>query len=689
MIQLGEKIVKFKTPILIVALLLLIPSVLGMMNTRINYDMLTYLPSHIDTVKGQDILLDEFGKGAFSLIMVEDMKPKEVAVLKQKIAAVDHVETVLWYDDVLDITVPIEMLPQKYYDAFNRENATMLAVFFDSATSADETMDAIKEIRKVSGKQCFVAGMSALVTDLKDLAEKEEPVYVGLAVLFACIAMMVFMDSFLIPFIFLFSIGIAILINLGSNFFLGEVSYITKALSAVLQLAVTMDYSIFLWHSYHEERLKFDQDKNTAMAHAITNTLSAVLGSAITTVAGFIALCFMSFTLGKDLGIVMAKGVLFGVLGCITTLPALILIFDGPIEKTRHRPLLRNMAPLSKKIVGHYKIWIVLFIIILVPALYGYIHTQVYYDLGSELPKHIDYVKANQKLHEEFDMASTHMILADANMPVKTSKEMIAKLEEVDGVKYVLGLDRYLGASIPKEILPKEIKNSFESDKYKLLVIGSSYRVASDKVNNQIDALNTVLKAYDKNGMLLGEAPCTKDLIHITDRDFKVVSIISIFAILIIIAIVLKSLSLPFILVMVIEFAICINLGIPYYRNLSLAFVAPICISTIQLGATVDYAILMTTRYRRERTLGKEKREAAEIALSYAMPSIIVSAVGFFSATFGVSLYSNLDIIKSMCGLMARGAIVSMLSVLIVLPALFMVFDKLITKTSKAFKFRY
>lgn len=688
MLKLGEKIVKLHIPILILCVLLLVPSVMGMINTRINYDMLTYLPEGIDTVKGQDILLNEFGKGAFSLIMIEDMRPDDVSKLKEQLEEIEHVETVLWYDSFMDVSVPMSFLPTKFYDAFNRENETLMAIFFDTSTSSDETMEAIGEIRNVSGKQCFISGMSALVTDLKDLCEREEPVYVGLAVLFACIAMMLFMDSWIIPFLFLGSIGIAILINLGSNFFLGEVSYITKALSAVLQLAVTMDYSIFLWHSYTEEKEQAHEDKKTAMAHAIANTISSVVGSSITTIAGFIALCFMSFTLGKDLGIVMAKGVFLGVIGCVTTLPALILVFDKYIEKTKHRPLLRSMDGISNFVVRHYKISILLFLIILIPAFHGYRNTQVYYDLGDELPQYIDYVIANEKLQEDFDISSTHMILADSSLAPKEAKRMIEEIKEIEGVKFAMGVDSLLGARIPQEVLPKEAIEVFKQGNYQLILISSQYKVATDAVNMQIDQINNVLKKYDPEGMLIGEAPCTKDLITITDRDFKVVSVISILAILLIIALVLRSFSLPILLVSVIEFAIFINLGIPYYTGNQLAFIAPICISTIQLGATVDYAILMTTRYKKERALGVEKKEAIQIALSTSIPSIIVSAVGFFAATFGVSMYSNIDIIKSLCSLMARGAIVSMLSVILVLPALFMVFDKVIQKTSKAYRFR-
>lgn len=686
MIKLGKAVVKLRVPILIFALVLLVPSVLGMLGTRINYDMLTYLPPDLETVQGQDILLDDFGKGAFSLIMVEGMEEKQVAQLEEKYRQIDHVETVLWYDSLADLSIPMEALPQKVYDAFNRGDTTMLAVFFDTSTSADETVEAIEEIRKVSGESCFVSGMSAMVTDLKELCEKEEPIYVGLAVLLACAAMMLFMDSWIIPFLFLISIGMAILCNLGSNFFLGEISYITKALSAVLQLGVTMDYSIFLWHSYSEQKERFPGEKQRAMAHAISNTLTSVVGSSITTVAGFIALCFMSFTLGRDLGIVMAKGVVFGVIGCVTTLPALILTFDKLIEKTRHKPLIPNMDQVAAGITRHSWIFLVLFAVVLVPALIGYTKTEVYYDLSDTLPEDMAYVVANTKLKEEFDMASTHMILADSHMSAKKAVEMLDEVEGVDGVKVALGFNSIVGTAVPEEILPSSLTQLLKSDRYQLMLVSSQYSVASDQVNRQIDEINAIIKKYDGSAMLIGEAPCTKDMITVTDHDFKVVDMISIAAIFVIIALVLKSVSLPIILVAVIEFAIFINLGLPYFMGVKLPFVAPICISTIQLGATVDYAILMTTKYKKLRTGGSEKREAVTRALSSSIPSIIVSAMGFFAATFGVAVYSDIDMISSMCSLMARGAVISMFSVILVLPAMLMLLDPVICRTTLGFK---
>lgn len=679
----SKAVVKHRILILIVVLVLMIPSVLGMAGTRINYDMLDYLPEDMETVIGQNELLEDFGKGAFSFIIVEDMPAKDVAALKEKIEQVDHVETVLWYDSIADLSIPMELLPDKIYNEFNTENATMMAVFFDTSTSSDITMDAIREIRQIAGKQCFVSGMSALVTDLKDLCEKEEPIYVGIAVLLACVAMLVFLDSWLVPFVFLASIGMMILLNLGTNYFMGEISYITKALSAVLQLAVTMDYSIFLWHSYNEQRTRCDDNK-AAMAVAIKETLASVVGSSITTVAGFIALCFMSFTMGRDLGIVMAKGVLLGVLGCVTVLPALILVFDKPLQKTKHKSLIPNMGGFAKGVVRIFPVFIVIFALLIPPAYYGYSKTndEVYYDMGQCLPEDMEYVIANSKLSEDFDIASTHMLLVDANLPAKSVRSMMKEMEQVDGVKYVLGLESVIGSRIPEEILPESITSILKNDKWELLLINSEYNVASDAVNDQISVLNTILKKYDESGMLIGEAPCMKDMIETTSHDFQVVNAISILAIFIIIALVEKSLSLPFILISVIEVAIFINLGLPHYLGQSLPFIAPICISTIQLGATVDYAILMTTRYKAERIRGNGKKDAVWTALSTSIPSIIVSGMGLFAATFGVAIYSDIDIIGSMCMLMARGAIVSMLAVIFILPALLLLCDKIICATT-------
>lgn len=679
----SKAVVRGRVAILILTVLLMIPAVFGMLATRINYDMLNYLPDDMDTVIGQNALLEDFGKGAFSFIVVENMPEKDVAALQEKLESVEHVETVLWYNSLMDTSIPMQLLPDKLYDAFNTGDATMMAVFFDTATSADETMDAIREIRSIAGKQCFVSGMSALVTDLKDLCEQEEPIYVAIAVVLACVAMMVFLDSWLIPFVFLASIGAAILLNLGSNWFMGEISYITKALSAVLQLAVTMDYSIFLWHSYNEQRAIYP-DKCEAMAHAISATLTSVVGSSITTIAGFLALCFMSFTLGRDLGIVMAKGVLLGVLSCVTVLPSLILLLDKPLQKTRHRSILPKMDGLAKSVTKVFPVFLALFVVLAPVFYFAYDKTndEVYYDMGQCLPEDMEYVIANSKLSEEFDIASTHMLLVDASLPSKQVRSMISDMEQVDGVKYVLGLESVVGAGVPEEILPDSVRSILKSDKWELLLINSEYKVASDEVNAQIDSLNAILKKYDPTGMLIGEAPCMKDMIETTDHDFKVVNAVSILAIFLIILLVERSISLPFLLIAVIELAIFINLGLPHFLGQSLPFIAPICISTIQLGATVDYAILMTTRYKAERLAGKEKRPAVITALSTSIPSIIVSGMGLFAATFGVAIYSDIDIISSMCMLMARGAIVSMLCVILILPALLLLCDRLVCATT-------
>ena len=681
--RLSKAVVKNRVLILIVALLLLIPSVLGMANTRINYDMLDYLPEDMDTVIGQNELLDEFGKGAFSLIVVEDMPAKDVAALRKRIEAVEHVDSAVWYDSLTDMSVPMEILPEKIYNEFNNGNATMLAVFFDSSTSADVTMDAIREIRSLAGKQCFVTGMSALVTDLKDLCEREEPIYVALAVACACLAMMILLDSWLAPLIFLASIGICIVINLGSNYFLGEISYITKALSAVLQLAVTMDYSIFLWNSYNEQRTHIE-DKNEAMAKAIHETFVSVLGSSITTIAGFIALCFMSFTMGRDLGIVMAKGVLLGVIGCVTVLPSLILLFDRPLQKTRHKALIRNANGFARKITKAFPVFLAVFVALAIPAYMGYAKTneEVYYDMGQCLPQDIDYVIAHSKLTDDFDIASTHMLLVDANLPSRDVRNMKREIEDVDVVKYVLSLESVVGSRVPEEVLPDSVRSILKSDRWELMLINSEYKVASDAVNDQIDSLNAILKKYDPSGMLIGEAPCTKDMIETTGHDFQVVNLFSIIAIFVIILLVEKSLSLPVILIAVIELAIFINLGLPHYLGQSLPFIAPICISTIQLGATVDYAILMTTRYKAERVSGKSKYEAVSTALATSVPSIIVSGMGLFAATFGVAVYSNIDIVSSMCMLMARGALISVVCVILMLPAFLMLLDGVVRHTT-------
>ena len=688
MIKLSKAIVKYRSLILIIAAVLIIPSVIGIAGTRINYDMLSYLPDDIETIEGQDILLKDFGKGAFSFVIVDGMEDKDISKLRGKLEKIDNVDSVIWYDSLMDISVPKEVLPDEIYNAFNSGDSTVMAVFFKTSTSADETMKAIKEIRKTAGKSCFVTGMSAVVTDLKDLCEHEEPIYVGLAVLLCCAAMMLFMDNWIVPFIFLLSIGSAILLNLGTNYFLGEISYITKALAAVLQLAVTMDYSIFLWHSYEEQKARYSGDKQRAMVHAIKATISSVFGSSVTTIAGFIALCFMSYTLGLDLGVVMAKGVLLGLIGCITTLPALILVFDKLLEKTMHKPLMPPLNALTGFVVKRSWIFILVFALLVVPAsvCYNRANKEVYYDMTQSIPDDMECAIANSKLKDEFAVGSTHMLLVSADTDGKSIRNMMSEMERTDGVKYVLGVESVVGSLIPEEVIPDSVKNILQSENWKLYIINSEYTTASDEVNAQISELNKILKKYDESGMLIGEAPCTKDMIDITNHDFQVVNAISIAAIFIIIAIVLKSVSLPIILVAVIELAIFINLGIPHLTGTSMPFIAPICISTIQLGSTVDYAILMTTRYKRERSHGEDKRSSVATALKTSIPSITVSALGFFAATFGVAVYSDVDLISSLCNLMARGAIISMFCVIFILPAMFMLFDKVICATSIGFK---
>ena len=685
MVNFGKKVVKYRVLILILGVLLLIPSVFGYLHTRVNYDVLTYLPDNIETMKGQDILVNDFGTGAFSMFIVDGMEEKDVAELKEKIEKVDHVANVIWYDSISDISVPMSMLPDDIYDVFNSDTGTMMAIFFDEGTSSDGTMDAIAQIRGIAGKQCFLSGMSAVVTDTKNLAEKETPVYVLIAVILAVVVLGLTMESFFVPLLFMLSIGMAIIYNLGSNYFMGEISYITKALAAVLQLGVTMDYSIFLMHSYEEQQVRYDGDKKRAMAHAISQTFSSVIGSSVTTIAGFIALCFMSFTLGLDIGIVMVKGVIFGVIACVTILPSMILCCDKIIEKTKHKPFLPDIGRISDKVTKRYLVYVVLFLLFLFPAIYGNNHTAVYYNLDETLPKDLPSIIANEKLKEDYDMNTTHMILVDSSVSSTDVNKMIKEMDKVDGVKWALGLDSLVGPSVPSDMIPESVSSMLKNDKYQLLLVNSEYKVASDEVNAQIKTLNKILHKYDNTGMLIGEGPLTADLIDITDLDFKTVSAVSIGIIFVIILVLFKSISLPVILVGVIEFAIFVNMGIPYYTGTKLPFVASIVIGTIQLGSTVDYAILMTTRYKRERNHGANKHDAITTAHKVSAQSIMVSALSFFAATIGVGLYSNIDMISSLCILMARGALISMVVVIFVLPSMFMVFDKVIVKTSKGF----
>ena len=685
MVKVGKKIVKFRVPILILSIILLIPAVWGYVNTRINYDVLTYLPEDIETMQGQEIMTNDFGIGAFSMLMVDGMEDKEIVKLKEKVEKVDGVENVLWYDSLADISVPQSVLPSKLYDEYNTEDGTMMAVFFKDGTSSDETMKAITEIRKITGEQCFLSGMSAIVEDTKELAEKETPLYVLIAVALSALVLAITMESIFVPVLFLLSIGIAIVYNLGTNVFFGEISYITKALAAVLQLGVTMDYSIFLMHSYQEQQVRYNGDKERAMAHAISQTFSSIIGSSVTTVAGFIALCFMSFTLGKDIGIVMAKGVIFGVLVCVTVLPSMILCCDKLIEKTKHKPLIRSMDKPSGFITKHYKVWLLIFLILLYPAVYGNNHTQIYYNIDKSLPATLDSNVSNEKLKEDFDMSTVHMVLLKNGLDSKEKTQMLDQIDKVDGVKWSLGMNSLIGPTFPESMIPSNIKEMLQSDNYEVQFICSEYSSATDECNAQLDKIQKIVKKYSPESMVIGEAPLMKDLQDTTDVDLQRVNILSMAAIFLIILFVFKSISLPFILLAVIEFAIFVNMAIPYYQGVTLPFVASIVIGAIQLGATVDYAILMTSNYQKQRHLGKTKKEAISIAHKFSMKSIIVSGCSFFAATFGVALYSKVDMIGAICTLLARGAVISTIVVLLVLPAMFMVFDPIIVHTSKGF----
>ena len=682
----GKAVVRCRYGILILAILLLIPSILGYRGTRINYDVLTYLPKDIETMKGQEILTNEFGTGALSMMVVEDMSLEEVSALKEEIVKIPHVKQALWYDSFLPLSVPVDVLPDKVKNAFLKDGATLLVITYDTGSSADETMDAVEAIRKTADEHCYLAGITGIVTDTRNLADREEPVYVLIAVLLALVVLSLTMDNFLAPILFLVSIGMAILYNLGSNIFFGEISYVTKALAAVLQLGVTMDYSIFLWHSYEENLEKNPGARKQAMAAAIASTLQSVVGSSITTIAGFIALCFMSFTLGLDIGLVMAKGVVLGVAGCVTILPSLILIFDKALLRMHHRPLLPKLSALPGFVAKHYKAILIVFAVVWIPAIYGYTHTNVYYQLDASLPELLPYVMASRKMSESFNMQVTHMLLVDRNVKSSAVEKMCEEMRKVDGVEDVLGIDALLGANVPREMLPEKVRKELMTDDWQLLLIMSSFRTASDEANAQITELNRILDSVDPKGMLIGEAPLTKDLITITDHDFNVVNWVSIAFIFLIIFFVFRSLSLPVLLVLVIEFAIFINMGIPGYTGTELPFVASIVIGTIQLGSTVDYAILMTSRYLLERKSGADKKTAVEAAHRASIQSIIVSALSFFAATFGVGVYSTISMISSLCVLMARGALISMVVVLLVLPAVLLLFDPLIIRTSLGFR---
>ncbi|MGN0405202.1 MAG: RND family transporter [Bariatricus sp.] len=685
MVKVGKWIAKHRVLMLLIGFLLVIPSVIGIANTRVNYDLLSYLPEHLETVKGQDIMVDEYGMGAFSMVVVENMEMKDIQALEDRFSEVPHVKDVLWYDDVADISLPVEMIPKDLREAFFKGDATMMLVLFDDTTSSDNSMEAVEEMRKIADEQCFISGMTGVVADIKNLALKELPVYVVIAALLSLLVLELTSGSFVVPVLFLISIGLAILYNLGSNIFLGETSYITKALTAVLQLGVTMDYSIFLLNSYEENKRRFPGEKERAMGHAIANTFKSVAGSSVTTIAGFIALCVMTFALGKDLGIVMAKGVLIGVICCVTILPSLVLVFDKAIEKTQHRHLLNNMDRPSAFITKHYKAWILIFLVLLFPAIYGNNHTEIYYNIAESLPDTLDSNIANATLKEDFDMSNIHMVLMDKNMESLDKQKMFEQIDQVEGVKWTISKNSLIGPSVPDSMIPGDIKSMLQSDDYEIAFICSEYESATDQVNEQIAQIDQIVKSYDTTGMVIGEAPLMKDLQDVTDTDLIRVNVLSIIAIFIIIMIVFKSISLPIILVAVIEFAIMVNMAIPYYQGTSLPFVASIVIGSIQLGATVDYAILMTTRYQKERQRGKDKMEAISIAHKISMPSIISSGLSFFAATFGVACYSQVEMIGSICTLLARGAIISMIVVILVLPAMFMIFDKVICKTSIGF----
>lgn len=681
----GKLVVKMRIPIFILSILLLIPSGISYINTRVNYDILYYLPKEIETMKGQDILVEQFGTGAYSMFICEGMEYKDVAGIKKRIEKVPHVEKVIWYDSIVDLKVPPEMLPASIYDVFNSDTSTMMFIIFETTTSADETMEAIKEIRSLAGKQCFLSGMSAVVTDTKDLCQQEIPIYVIIAVLLSALVLAITMESYFVPVLFLGSIGFSIVYNLGTNFIQGEISYITKALAAVLQLGVTMDYSIFLWHSYQEE-LKSEKNHKDAMGVAINKTLKSVVGSSTTTVAGFIALCFMSFTLGLDMGVVMAKGVIIGVICCVTILPSMMLICDKLLEKTKHKPLISDMSKISQFITKHYKVFALLLLAAIGPAYYCQQHTAVYYKLDASLPENLECIQANIRMQEKYNMGAAHMLLVDTSTPQKDIRKMMKEMEQIEGVKFVLGLESLIGPVLPEEIIPKELTETLKNEHYEIFLISNEYEVATNEVNEQITQIQRILKKYDPTGMLVGEAPCTKDLIEITDKDFATVNAVSILAVFAIIAVVFKSVFLPFILICVIELAIFINLGIPYLTGTQLPFIASIVIGTIQLGSTVDYAILMTGRYETERNAGKSKKEAVLLAHQASIKSVLVSALSFFAATFGVGVYSKIDMIGSLCNLMSRGALISMIIVLCVLPAMFMIFDKVIIHTSYGFK---
>ncbi len=666
-LKFGKFVTKYKKAILILAILLLVPSIIGIKATKINYDILVYLPEDIETIQGENILSEEFNMGAFSIIVVENMKTKDIIKLENQIRQIDNVEKVIGITDAIGTSIPTQMLPEEIKEKVYKQEDTLLFVAFKDSISADTTIKTIETLRNITDQKCKISGMSATILDTRDLSNAEIAIYVVIAVILCIIILQLALDSYIVPILLLLNIGMAILYNMGTNVFLGQISYITKAISAVLQLGVTMDFAIFLYHSYQAEQ-KNNNDKNEAMAHAISKTMGAVIGSSLTTIAGFLALCSMNLTLGKDIGIVMAKGVLLGVISVITILPAFILVLDNLIQKTKHKPFIPKFKTVTNFTIKHHKAIIILFLIILPIAFYGYTHTKVYYNLDKSLPETLQSVEANSILKEKFNVVSAEVLLVNKELSDYKVSEMLNKIEKIDGIEWTLGYPK-IARNLPDKILPEEAKSIFENDKYQMLIINSKYEMATNELNEQITKINEIIKQYDNTAILAGEGPLMKDLVEISDHDFNSVNIVSIAVIFIIMLIILKSIGLPIILITVIEFAIFINMGIPYYTETTLPFVASIVIGTIQLGATIDYAILITTKYKENLSKGKDKKQAVEQALEDSIGSIIVSGLCFFGATFGVGAYSKIEMIGSLCTLMSRGAIISMITVITILPA--------------------
>lgn len=683
--KLGKAICKHKRLILIVALLLLIPSIIGMKATRINYDILVYLPDDVETIKGEKILSDDFDMGAFSVVLLEDMTTKDIKKLEERFKEIDNVEKVVSIADVMGTTIPEEMIPEDVKEKIYKDNETIMLVTFKEQISSDETMQTVQTLRDITDEHCKISGMTATVLDTRELSDSEIVIYVVIAVILCLIILELALDSYVAPILLLLNIGIAILYNMGSNVFLGQISYITKAISAVLQLGVTMDFAIFLYHSYMQEK-EHTSDNDEAMANAISKTLLSVVGSSLTTIAGFLALCSMNLTLGKDIGIVMAKGVLLGVISVVTILPAMILELNGLIEKTKHKEIFPKFTGIKNFVIKHYKAIAISFIIILPIAFYGYQNTGIYYNLDKSLPETLDSVVANNELKDKFNMVSMELLLVDKDIPDYQVNNMLKEIEDLEGIEWTAGYSKIADLGIPKEALPNDLVDIFQNEKYQMILINSKYEMATDELNNQVTKVNEIIKKYDENAILAGEGPSMKDLVEISDHDFNSVNTVSIAIIFVIMIIVLKSISLPAILISVIELAIFINMGIPHYTNTILPFVASIVIGTIQLGATIDYAILITNKYITNRKDGKDKKEAVSEALGTSISSIAVSGLCFFGATFGVGVYSKIEMIGSLCTLMSRGAIVSMICVIAILPSFLMIFDKLICKTTLKMK---